>query len=92
MGASYEERWHTCVYVDLFAAISPLCGAGNAAKAKRLKDVPVWVVHGAKDDVVPVELGVKMIKALESVKGKVHSTIYPDIGHDLSGIYLRTPL
>ena len=39
---------------DLFAAIVPICGGGEPDRAARaLKNMPVWVFHGAKDTVVP---------------------------------------
>ncbi|MBI3469587.1 MAG: prolyl oligopeptidase family serine peptidase, partial [Planctomycetes bacterium] len=40
LAAAYPER---------FAAIVPICGGGDPASAKRLKDLPIWVFHGAKD-------------------------------------------
>ncbi len=72
-----------------FAAIAPLCGAGNPSKAKRrLKHTPVWIFHGAKDDIVPVRYGIEMERALQSVGGNVRLTIFPDIGHGgIAGIY-----
>jgi predicted peptidase len=72
-----------CAYPHRFAAIAPVCGAGNPQlAAKLLRDLPVWVIHGEQDSVVPVELARRMIRALEQVGGSVKSTIYPDRGHD----------
>ena len=42
-------------YPDRFAAIAPICGGGNPLEACKLKNVPVWVFHGAKDPVVPLK-------------------------------------
>jgi len=33
-----------------------------------------------------------MVRALQAVGADVHSTIYPDLGHDIDGIYMRAPL
>jgi len=41
-------------YPDRFDAIAPICG-GNADKAARLKNIPVWAFHGAKDPLVPIK-------------------------------------
>ena len=38
----------------LFAAGVPVAGGGNPGTASSIKDVPVWVFHGAKDPTVPV--------------------------------------
>src|SRR5205823_3941888 len=32
-----------------FAAIAPICGGGDPKQADRLKGLPTWVFHGAKD-------------------------------------------
>ena len=34
---------------EYFAAVAPVCGGGMYWNAGRLKDVPVWAFHGAKD-------------------------------------------
>lgn len=81
-----------CDFPHYFAAIAPLCGAGRPEKAARLKHLPVWAFHGQKDDVVPVEGSLRMIEAIEACGGSVQSTIYPDLGHNIGGIYLRAPL
>lgn len=71
------------VYPTRFAAIAPVSGAGSPeAAAKLLRRLPIWVIHGETDAVVPVELARRMIRALEQVRGNVKSTIYPDRGHD----------
>jgi predicted peptidase len=69
-------------YPERFAAIAPICGGGNRIMALRLEDMPVWVFHGAKDQVVPLEESEEMVEALRSRGGNVKLTIYPDAGHD----------
>lgn len=69
-------------YPRRFAAIAPICGGGNPAEACAIKHLPVWVFHGAKDNVVPLEYSEAMVKALERCGGKVKFTVYPDAGHD----------
>jgi predicted peptidase len=73
LAAAHPER---------FAAIVPICGGGTPADAPRLKDMPVWVFHGAKDPVVPVARSEAMVKALKEAGGNVQFTVYPDAGHD----------
>jgi predicted peptidase len=68
---------------DKFAAIAPICGSGDPVEAKALKDVPVWVFHGAEDESVPVKRSEEMVKALQEAGAKeVKFTVYPDVGHD----------
>lgn len=47
-----------------------------------LKDKPIWVFHGAKDPVVPVENSERIVAALQAAGGHPRLTIYPDADHD----------
>ena len=69
-------------YPVRFAAIAPICGGGNRIMALRLEDMPVWVFHGAKDKVVPLEESEEMVNAIRNRGGNAKFTIYPDAGHD----------
>jgi predicted peptidase len=64
-----------------YAAIAPICGGGNPADAPRLKELPTWAFHGAKDDVVPVEETLEMIAALRATGAIPKLTIYPEGTH-----------
>ncbi len=65
-----------------FAAIAPICGGGAAYMACALKDTPVWVFHGALDEVVPIKQSTDMVRALQRCDGNVRFTVYPMAGHD----------
>lgn len=69
-------------YPDLFAAIAPICGKGNPNEAGRIKDVPTWAFHGAKDEVVPLSGSTDMINAMKNRGGNPKLTVYPEAGHD----------
>ncbi|MHC4242340.1 MAG: carboxylesterase family protein [Planctomycetota bacterium] len=69
-------------YPERFAAIAPICGGGSRIMSLRLKDIPIWVFHGAKDRVVPLEESEEMVNAIRKRGGDVKFTIYPDAGHD----------
>ncbi len=69
-------------YPERFAAIAPICGGGSRIMSLRLKDIPVWVFHGAKDRVVPLKESEEMVDAIRKRGGNVKFTIYPDAGHD----------
>jgi predicted peptidase len=68
-------------YPKIFAAIVPISGGGEPDDVCALKDVPVWVFHGEKDDVVPIKEDSDMVDALRQCGGNVKFTIYPQVGH-----------
>ncbi len=67
---------------DHFAAVVPVCGGGALPYVKRLKSVPIWVFHGAKDPVIPLEESQRLVQELKRVGGNVKFTIYPEADHD----------
>ncbi len=69
-------------YPERFAAIAPICGGGKPFLARRLKDVPTWAFHGAKDNVVPLKESEQMVGSIKRSGGDARLTVYPDAGHD----------
>jgi predicted peptidase len=69
-------------YPGRFAAIVPICGRVDPGQAGRIKDLPAWVFHGAKDDIIPVEMSENMVNALKSLGSPVKYTLYPEANHD----------
>jgi hypothetical protein len=69
-------------YPNIFAAIAPICGGGDTAEIAKLKNMPVWCFHGAKDDVVKPEQSIRMVEALKKYNPNVRLTMYPDANHD----------
>ena len=68
---------------ERFAAIAPICGWGEPFAAFRLKDLPTWIFHGARDPVVPAGKSQEMFAAIRAAGGrKVKLTIYPEAEHD----------
>ena len=67
---------------ERFAAIAPICGGGQPRLARRLKDMPTWVFHGAKDEVVRPEQSQVMVDAIKAAGGNPRYTLYPEAGHD----------
>lgn len=68
---------------DLFAAAVPLCGKGTPSRAASIRDKPIWVFHGAKDEAVPVGGSREMVAALRALGSAVKYTEYPEVGHDV---------
>ncbi len=70
-------------YPEKFAAVVPICGGGNPADAKKLKDLPIRVFHGAKDPLVSLRSSEEMVQALKAAGAEnVQLKVYPDAGHD----------
>lgn len=66
-----------------FAAIAPVCGWTDSWEVCKISHLPIWVFHGAKDNVVPVSESEQMVNALKQCgANKVMLTIYPDANHD----------
>ena len=77
--------WETALeYPDTYAAIVPICGGAGVrfVMADRIKHLPVWIFHGARDPVVEPSYSKKMFDALTKVGGNVKLTMYPDALHD----------
>ena len=64
---------------SLVAAAVAICGEGTAAQARKAR-VPVWIFHGAFDDIVPLQTAIEMKKDFSNVP-EVKLTVYPDIDH-----------
>ncbi|MFZ1751528.1 MAG: prolyl oligopeptidase family serine peptidase [Saprospiraceae bacterium] len=76
---------------ELFAAAVPICGGADLNKVSKYKDVPLWIFHGAKDMVVPVDLSRDLIKALRELGSNPKYTEYPEGGHGVWNDAIRDP-
>jgi predicted peptidase len=70
------------MYPEYFAAIAPMCGGGIVDEAHNLRNMPVWVFQGAKDNSIPLENNRRMVDAVKAAGGDLKFTIYPNMGHD----------
>lgn len=74
--------WDTAIrHPNLWAALVPVCGKGDPTMAERIKHIPTWIFHGAKDSVVPFRHSQDMFDALEG-DGNARFTVYPEADHD----------
>lgn len=71
-----------CRRPELFAAAVVVCGGADEGQAARVKDVPVWLFHGAKDGAVLPARSRNMVQALKKAGGQPRYTEYPNVGHD----------
>lgn len=67
---------------QLFAAVSPICGAADPARITVLKDHPIWIVHGDQDQAVPVERSRSAAAALRAAGGHPIYVELPGVGHN----------
>ncbi len=67
----------------LYASGVPICGGGDPAQARILKDIPIWAFHGEKDEAVPLAKTKEMEEAILKAGGtKFRATYYPDEAHE----------
>lgn len=67
---------------DLFAAAVPICGGGDPSKLESIKSLPIWVFHGAKDNVISITRSEEMVNGLKALGSNVKFTIYPEATHN----------
>lgn len=103
MGGYGTWAW-AAAHPEHFAALAPHAGGlGHGGPkyvtpdlnqwAKRLAPLPVRIVHGAKDDVVPPELSERMAKALKSRGAtEVELIMLPDKSHNISDGFAKAEL
>ena len=75
--------WHWLLAnPERFAAAAPICGTGVYWNAHMVANIPLWVFHGDKDAVVPVEESINMVNAIKNRGGDPKLTIYEGVGHN----------
>lgn len=66
-----------------FAAAFAICGGDNLGNVRKYKHVPLWIFHGAKDDVVDPAFSIAVAEKLKAFgKDEVKLTIYPNANHN----------
>lgn len=75
--------WQLCIsHPDWVTAAVPVCGGGMYWDAGRLKDIPVWAFHGAKDNTVYCCESQHMVDRINSIGGNAKLTIFPEADHN----------
>jgi predicted peptidase len=70
-----------------FAAVVPIAGGWDSERDVvprnicAVKAVPIWVFHGAQDDIVLPKKAQLMVDALKKCGAEVRFTVYPDANH-----------
>ena len=72
-------------YNDIWAGLAPISGAGgiaDAAAAERYKAIPMLIMHGNRDSIVPVATSRRAVLALQAV-GAPHIYLeFPEMDHE----------
>ena len=50
--------------------------------ARALKNTPIWLFHGAQDQVVPASESKKLSDALKDLGNEPRFTVYPGVAHN----------
>jgi predicted peptidase len=69
-------------YPARLAAVATVAANEIPAELCRMKEVPVWIFHNARDERVSVGRAKKLARAIESCGGEAKLTIFPADGHD----------
>jgi predicted peptidase len=70
-------------YPGYYAAAFPICGACNVSLfAKKAKKTPLWIFHGAKDDVVDPAFDRELFLKLKNAHAPVKYTEFPEANHN----------
>lgn len=67
---------------NTFASAFAICGGDNPKNVKKYDDVPLWLFHGKKDDVVDPQFTKDIAKELEKRKAEFKLTLYPNANHN----------
>ncbi|TRX42908.1 carboxylesterase family protein [Flavobacterium restrictum] len=70
---------------EMFAAILPISGFVDLNQLEeicKIKDIPILMYHGLRDDVVPIENAIVIYKELKKCSNTVELIISNDSGHD----------
>lgn len=97
MSMGGRGTWQLAVeHPEHFAALAPICGRAPDMprffeRLAALRELPIWVFHGAKDPVVPITYSDQIVAALRSLGANVRYTMYPDAEHDSWTITYANP-
>ncbi|WP_421938587.1 alpha/beta hydrolase-fold protein [Pedobacter sp.] len=65
-----------------FAAAFAICGGDNTNNIKKYQKTPLWIFHGAKDDIVDPVFSIAIAERLKTVGADVKFTLYPKDNHN----------
>ncbi|WP_421869185.1 dienelactone hydrolase family protein [Marinoscillum sp.] len=77
---------------SMFAAAFAICGGAHLDRAKVIaENVPMWIFHGAQDNVVPPSFSTDMVIAIRKAGGEAKYTLYKEANHNSWDSAFREP-
>jgi len=82
---------------DRFAAAVPVCagdkfiGMSASERGKKFARFPLWIFHGAEDNLISVDVSRKVVEELKKAGGNPRYTEYPETKHDSWSKAYREP-
>jgi len=67
---------------NTFAAAISICGGDNTNNIKKYQQVPLWIFHGAKDNIVDPVFSIAIAERLKTVGNEVKFSLYPNDSHN----------
>ena len=75
--------WEIALQVpEKFSAIAPICGGGMNWRAWYVRNLPIRVYHGKRDDIVPISQSEAMVNSIRIQGGNVDFIVYDDLAHN----------
>ena len=71
----YGTLHFTGKYPEMITAAVAICGGGNPVDGCNLAKVPLWILHGDKDFIVPMSESQKIHKAILKCKAQADATL-----------------
>jgi len=65
-----------------FSAAFAICGGDNLENVQKYKNVPLWIFHGGKDDVVNPQFSKEIADQLKIIGKEVKFSFYPNASHN----------
>jgi poly(3-hydroxybutyrate) depolymerase len=75
-----------CANPSRWAGVLTVGGLANPADGAKLKDVPVWVCHGEKDQAMPIESERRMVEAIRAAGGHPTFTVLAGARHIIAHV------
>jgi predicted esterase len=73
-------------YPDRWAAVAPIASFIQP-DVDKVRNIPAWIFHGAKDTSAPVKLDRDLVQKLKAARAEVRYTESPDKGHSMRWVY-----
>lgn len=76
---------------DTFAAAVEISGMWDLGDAEKMTGTPLWVMNGARDEIIPPEYGRDIAARVKDRGGDATYTEYEHLGHACSSDFYYTP-